>query len=95
MSEPAVPEPAAPAAPAQEPGFFHRAVEKVLPHEGAPAAPAAPAVVDEELKALLQGHSAAVFNLAGKVFSDPALKGLAPGVLDMVVTAAKIAGVAL
>jgi hypothetical protein len=91
MSEPVAPEPAAPAAPAQEPGFFARAVEKVLPHEAAQAAP----VVDEELKALLQGHSAAVFSLAARVFSDPALKGLAPGVLDMVITAAKLAGVSL
>ena len=51
--------------------------------------------VADQLKPLLQGHTAGVFALAAKVLADPAFKALAPDVLELVLSAAQIAGVAL
>jgi hypothetical protein len=51
--------------------------------------------VADELKPLLRGHAAGVLALAGKVIADPALKDLAPDVLELAVSAVTMAGVAL
>ncbi len=53
------------------------------------------AAVAEELKPLLQGHTAGVFALAAKVLASPELKVIASDVLELVLSAAQIAGVAL
>lgn len=53
------------------------------------------AVIAEELKPLLQGHASGMFALAAKVLASPELKAIAPDVLDLVLSAAQIAGVAL
>lgn len=65
-------------------------------HEGQLGAGARDAAaVAEELKPLLKGHAAGIFALAEKVLSSPELKVIAPDVLDLVLSAAQIAGVAL
>lgn len=88
--------PAHPADPAAEPGWFAETAERLIEHVHPDAQPApAAAAVAEEVRPLLHGHAAAVFDLARKVFSSPELKVLAPDVLDLVIGAAKIAGVAL
>ena len=51
--------------------------------------------VTEELKPWLQGHFAGVFALASKVLGSPELKAIAPEVLELAGSAARIAGVAL
>jgi hypothetical protein len=53
------------------------------------------ALVAEELKPLLAGHTSGVFALAARVLADPSLKVIASDVLDLVMSAAQIAGVAL
>jgi hypothetical protein len=51
--------------------------------------------VADELKPLLRGHAAGVLELASRVLADPALKSLAPDVLELAVSAVTMAGVAL
>ena len=51
--------------------------------------------ITDDLKPLLQAHSASIFTLAAKVFANPDLKTIAPDMLDLVITAAKIAGATL
>jgi hypothetical protein len=73
-----------------------RAGQWLHAHEGqAQAGIREAAAVAEELKPLLKGHAAGVFALAGKVLSSPEFKAIAPDMLELVVTAAQLAGAAL
>jgi hypothetical protein len=100
MSENTAPEPAAPAQ--GEPGFFERAVEKVLPH----AEVKAPSITGD-VKGALTGHASSVFDVAGDLLAltriiDPAdaaavlaVEALVPKVLAMAANAAGLASAAL
>ena len=92
------PEPAAPPvvlgppAPKHE-GPLARAEGWFRDHE--PQITADAVTVADELKPLLRGHASGVLALAAKVIANPALKSLAPDVLELAVSAVTMAGVAL
>jgi len=94
MSDPLTPNVSAPPAtrldpdePAGAPGFFDR----IMHHGGTAALDGA----EQDVRTAIQGHAGLVFALAGKVLGDPALRAVAPDVLSLVESAARIAGVAL
>lgn len=76
--------------PVQKAGDWFRHHEADLEHAGHAAV-----LIADELKPVLQDHASGLFALASKVFADPELKALAPDVLALVISAARIAGVAL
>lgn len=51
--------------------------------------------VAEELKPVLQDHFAGVFALAAEVLGKPELRAIAPAVLELAESAARIGGLAL
>jgi hypothetical protein len=82
----AITEPVPPATPAHAEGWFAR-----LHLSGAHASPAAAG----DVAGLLTAHSAGFLAHAAKVLTDPRYADLRAEVLDLTVTAAKIAGLTL